>query len=65
VIRPLANSSEPAVIQISLRKAKRSGKSNVRLGPGDIVSVEQTPATVLLEALQLIRVGVNGTAGLF
>lgn len=65
VIRPLANSSEPAVIQVSLRKAKRSGKSNVRLGPGDIVSVEQTPATVLLEALQLIRVGVNGTAGLF
>jgi len=65
VIRPLANSNEPAVIKVSLRKAKRSGKSNIRLGPGDVVSVEQTPSTVLLEALQLIRVGVNGTAGLF
>ena len=65
VIRPVANGGEPAVIQVSLRKAKRSGKSNIRLGPGDIVSVEQTPSTVFLEALQLIRIGVNGTAGLF
>lgn len=65
VIRPLSNSTQPAVIQVSLRKAKRNGKSNIRLGPGDIVSVEQTTSTVLLEAIKLIRVGVNGTAGLF
>lgn len=65
VIRPLANSSEPAVIEVSLHKAKRSGKSNIRLGPGDTVTVEQTPTTVLFEALKLIRIGVSGTAGLF
>ncbi|MEZ6128281.1 MAG: SLBB domain-containing protein [Planctomycetaceae bacterium] len=65
VVRPLANSDQPAVIQVSLRKAELVGDSNVRLGPGDIVIVKQTPATVFLEALQLIRVGVNGTAGLF
>ena len=61
----MVNGGEPAVIVVSLRKAKRSGKSNILLGPGDIVSVEQTPSTVLLEMLQLIRIGVNGTAGLF
>lgn len=65
VIRPLSNSGEPAVIEVSLRKAKRSGKSNIRLGPGDTVSVEQTVSTVLLEAIKLIRIGVSGTAGLY
>ncbi|MEZ6061873.1 MAG: polysaccharide biosynthesis/export family protein [Planctomycetaceae bacterium] len=65
VVRPLANSSNPAVIEISLRQAKRSGASNIRLGPGDVVSVEQTPATVLLDAMQIIRLGVSGSAPLF
>ena len=65
VVRPLANSSNPAVIEVSLREAKRSGASNIRLGPGDVVSVEQTPATVMLDALQIIRLGVSGSAPLF
>ncbi|MCA9083071.1 MAG: polysaccharide biosynthesis/export family protein [Planctomycetaceae bacterium] len=65
VIRPLSNSSDPAVIQVSIRKAKKSGKSNILLGPGDIVSVEQTPGTVLMQAMELIRFGVSGTAPLF
>ena len=62
VIRPLANSSDPAVVEISLRTAKRSGKSNIRLAPGDVVSVEQTPATILMEAIQIIRFSVTGSA---
>jgi polysaccharide biosynthesis/export protein len=65
VIRPLANSKEPALIQVSLRKAKRNGKSNILLGPGDTVLVESTPSTMLWDAVQLIRIGVNGTAGIF
>jgi len=65
VVRPLENSDQPAVIQVSLRKAELVGESNVRLGPGDIVIVKQTAATVFLEALQFIRIGVNGTAGIF
>jgi len=65
VIRPLATEGQRAVIQVSIRKAKRNPKEDIVLGPGDIVTVEQTPATVLLEALQLIRVGVTGSAGLF
>lgn len=62
VIRPLANSQHPAVIEVSLRQAKRSGDHNILLGPGDVVSVEQTPATVLMEALQIIRFSVTGNA---
>lgn len=62
LIRPLANSKDPAVIQVSLREAKRSGDHNIRLAPGDVVSVEQTPATVFMEALQIIRFSVTGSA---
>lgn len=68
IVRQTDNSnSEPAVIEVSLRKARRSGRkiSNPRLQPGDTVFVEQTPQTVIFEALQLIRIGVNGTAGIF
>lgn len=65
VIRPLVNSKDPAVIQVSLRKAKKMGKENILLGPGDIVWVEQTTGTVFMEALQLIRFGISGSAPLF
>jgi polysaccharide export outer membrane protein len=65
VIRPLTNSGDPAVIQLSIRTAKKSGDSNIKLGPGDVVSVEQTPATVVMEMLQIIRFGVNSSVGLF
>lgn len=65
VIRPLTNSGDPAVIELSMRTAKKSGRSNIRVGPGDVVSVEQTPGTVLMEALQIIRFGVNSSVGLF
>lgn len=65
VIRPLARNGEKARIQVSLRKAKRNARSDILLGPGDMVLVEQTPATVLMEAAQLIRFGISGTTALF
>lgn len=65
VIRPLAGSNQRAVIHVSLRRAKRNSKEDILLGPGDIVTVEQTPATVVMEALQLIRFGVSGSAAIF
>ena len=61
VIRPLADQPNPAVIQVSIREAKKNGRENIRLAPGDVVSVEQTPGTVLMDALQIIRFGVNGS----
>lgn len=65
VIRPLAQAGKTALIQVSLRKAKRNPKEDILLGPGDTVTVEHTPATVLMEAMQLIRFGVSGTTALF
>ena len=61
VIRRKANSSETAVIQVSLRQAKRNSAANLRLAPGDVVSAEQTPATVVMEALNVIRFGIGAS----
>ncbi|MFM7056247.1 MAG: polysaccharide biosynthesis/export family protein [Planctomycetota bacterium] len=65
VIRQPPGAREPILIQVSYRKAKRSEDSNIRLGPGDVVSVEQTPGTVFMEALNIIRFGVTGSTMLF
>lgn len=48
-------------IQCSLAKAKRSPVDDIRLAPGDVIQVEHTPATVLLEALQVIRFAVTSS----
>ena len=52
VIRRLPNMAEPAVIQVSIRKAKRDGNENLRLAPGDLVSVETTAATALVDTVK-------------
>ncbi|MFZ9090644.1 MAG: SLBB domain-containing protein, partial [Planctomycetaceae bacterium] len=65
VIRQLPGSAEPLLIQVSYRRAKRSQESNIRLGPGDVISVEQTPGTVFMDALNIIRFGINGSTALF
>ena len=61
VIRRKANSTDTAVIQVSLRQAKRNSAANLRLSPGDVVSAEQTPATVVMEALNIIRFGIGAS----
>ncbi len=60
VIRRKANGTDTVVIEISLREAKRNSSANLRLAPGDVVSVEQTPATVMMEALNIVRFGISG-----
>jgi polysaccharide export outer membrane protein len=63
VIRHVAGRPEPIPIQASLRIAKRDGRENLVLGPGDVVSVEQTPATAVVDAfMKLFRMSV-GLAG--
>lgn len=62
VIRQIVGQPEPALIQVSYRKAKRDGHENILLQPGDIVSVEQTPATVILEGIKSATIGVTGRA---
>lgn len=59
VVRRVPNSSETAVIQISLRTAKRDAQANLRLEPGDVVSVENTPSTILYETFNIFRFGIS------
>ncbi|HUT13035.1 MAG TPA: polysaccharide biosynthesis/export family protein [Thermoguttaceae bacterium] len=66
VIRRVPGQSQPVVIQSSVRRAKVDGAANVRLAPGDIVSVEETPATVVLEALKsFLRFGFSSAVPMF
>jgi polysaccharide export outer membrane protein len=58
VIRHRAGQDQPAVIEISLAEAKSTGRGNLRLAAGDIVSVEETPATVFMDTIRtFFRVG--------
>jgi polysaccharide export outer membrane protein len=66
VIRHVAGTDQPAVIELSLREAKRSGTGNLRLGPGDVVSVEDTPVTVFVDTIRtFFRVGFSSALPVF
>jgi polysaccharide export outer membrane protein len=66
VIRQLPGQPEPIEIEVSVREAKKNGAANLLLAPNDIVTVEETPTTFVLGALQnLVRFGVSGTTPLF
>ncbi|MFT4555032.1 MAG: polysaccharide export outer membrane protein [Porticoccaceae bacterium] len=61
VIRQPTPDSRSIVIEASLSKASHDPAHNILLAPGDIVKVEHTPATILMEAFQIIRVGVTSS----
>lgn len=61
VIRRRPEHPEPALIEVSLRRAKKNGAENLLLEPGDTVTVEQTPSTVLLEAIRTIGFTIGGS----
>ena len=63
IVRQLPNQQQPSVIQTSIRAAKRRGEMNLLLAPGDIVSIEQTPGTVFLDSIMLIRFGLGASLG--
>ncbi len=65
IVRRSAQGKDPTVIEVSYRSATHSADSNVLLGPGDVVKVAHTPATVVMEALNIIRFGINGSTTLF
>jgi polysaccharide export outer membrane protein len=63
IIRPVKNRPQPLVIQASLQRAKHDGQENLILAEGDMVSIEQTPATAVLDTLSKLfhlTVGVSG-----
>lgn len=52
VVRHLSGREDAVVIQASIRKAKREHSENIRLAPGDVVSIEETPLTFITTELQ-------------
>ncbi|MCA8999174.1 MAG: polysaccharide biosynthesis/export family protein [Planctomycetaceae bacterium] len=63
VIRRRPGQKDPTVIQVSMKEARvDGGEENLLLEPGDIVSVEQTPATTLMEIVRLVGFGFTGRA---
>ena len=64
VIRPVKGRPQPLVIQASMQRAKHDGQENLILMEGDLVSIEQTPATAVLDSMTKLfhlTFGVTGT----
>jgi polysaccharide export outer membrane protein len=65
VIRRQPGRAEPIRISIGLQAAKQ-GQDNVALAPGDTVSVEQTPATAVVDFFQnFLRFGFGASMSMF
>jgi len=65
LIRRPPGAAEPVRIAVSLQAAKNGG-DNVALAPGDTVSVEQTPATAVVDVIQtFIRFTIGGSVSWF
>ena len=61
VIRQISGQPEPVVVELSLKTAKEQGAlENLTLVPGDTISVEKTPATVVYDAIRIISFGIGG-----
>lgn len=66
LLRRLPGKSEPARIKLSVREAMLSGDANLRLAAGDVISVQETPVTFVIDALgRFFRVGVSSSLPLF
>ena len=60
ILRKPPEGLEPLVIQVSLRKAKTDPEMNVILAPGDVINVEETPATFTFGTIRnFMRFGFN------
>lgn len=60
ITRRIEGEPEPITIEASLRDARGGGPSNIRLAPGDVVTVEQTPLTVVVDTVNtFFRVGFS------
>jgi len=68
VIRRLDESDKSVVIQASIRKAKHDARENLVLAAGDMVSIEQTPVTAVVDSVSKflhLTVGISGRTGFF
>jgi polysaccharide biosynthesis/export protein len=65
VIRPIKGRPQPIVIQASMQRAKHDGLENLVMAEGDMVSIEQTPATAVFDTatkLFHMTIGVSGNS---
>lgn len=66
VVRRVPGRAEPLVIDASIKQAKVDGAANLRLGSGDLVSVEETPATMMVDIVKsFMRFGISASAPVF
>lgn len=64
VYRRVSDKEDPIRIQGSLREAQKNGAANIRLMPGDIVSVEETVATIAFDTMKtFFRISFGGSLG--
>lgn len=64
IIRRTDPTSPSIVIDASIREAKMGGHANLELAAGDIVSVEETPATFVIETFRsLFNIGIGLSTG--
>jgi polysaccharide biosynthesis/export protein len=61
VVRKKPHSDETVIIEETISEAKKNELANLRLAPGDVVSVEQTPATIILDAIRIINFGFGAS----
>ena len=54
LLRRVSGSDQPLVIEVSLRDAKRTGRGNFLLGPGDVVSVEQSAPNFAMDMFKTV-----------
>ena len=65
VIRKVDGAPEPVRIAVSIQNAK-NGRDNIALAPGDTVTIEQTPATVVIDVFRsFIRFSVGSSVNWF
>jgi polysaccharide export outer membrane protein len=66
VTRHVPGDKQPVVIRTSMTSAKHDAAFNIRLAPGDVVSVEETPQTTLNYIITgIFRFGVGANVPLF
>lgn len=66
VTRNLPGHDQAVTIQASVRRAKRDRAANIRLAAGDVVSVEETAATFIVDtARQFLRFGFSSVIPMF
>jgi len=64
IVRRRGPDGRLTTIGIDLERAKGDPAEDVRLAPGDLVSVEHTPATILWELINTVRVGLSASVPL-